>query len=299
MVDPSTATRTERLQALLQAGLAVASGLEVDQVLRRVVDAARTLTGARYSALGVLDDSGTELAEFITSGIDDEGHRLIGDLPRGRGILGVLIRDAQPLRLADLNEDPRSVGFPPGHPPMRSFLGVPVMAGGAVFGNLYLTERAEGEFTEEDEQVATLLAAQAGVAIQNARLYARMNEHAEALRRALGDLSSVSVINESILSGQPRERVLTVIAERVAESLGVRLVAVAVPTQTGRGRRMSPLRVPAMPTSSARRSRPTRQRKRCLLARRSVTIEDPEAATSSARGPRCSSRCCTAVMRWA
>src|SRR6185503_8681661 len=184
MVDPSTATRTERLQALVQAGLAVASGLELDEVLRRVVEAARTLTGARYSALGVLDDSGDELAEFITSGIDEEGRRLIGDLPRGRGILGAL------------TEDPRSVGFPPGHPPMRSFLGVPVMAGGAIFGNLYLTERAEGEFTEDDEQIATLLAAQAGVAIQNARLYARMNEHAEALRRALGDLSSVSVINE-------------------------------------------------------------------------------------------------------
>ncbi len=277
MVDPSTATRTERLQALLQAGLAVASGLEVDQVLRRVVDAARTLTGARYSALGVLDDSGTELAEFITSGIDDEGHRLIGDLPRGRGILGVLIRDAQPLRLADLNEDPRSVGFPPGHPPMRSFLGVPVMAGGAVFGNLYLTERAEGEFTEEDEQVATLLAAQAGVAIQNARLYARMNEHAEALRRALGDLSSVSVINESILSGQPRERVLTVIAERVAESLGVRLVAVAVPDADGSGStyvaaagagHADVVGTPVAPASTT---------ETVLLARRSVTIEDPEA----------------------
>ena len=185
MVDPSTAARTERLQALLEAGLAVASGLEVDEVLRRVVDAAQTLTGARYSALGVLNDSGSELAEFITSGIGDEERRLIGDLPRGRGILGVLIRDAKPLRLADLSEDPRSVGFPPNHPPMRSFLGVPVMAGGAVFGNLYLTEQAEGEFTEEDEQVVTLLAAQAGVAIQNARLYARMNEHAEALRRAL------------------------------------------------------------------------------------------------------------------
>ena len=128
---------------------------------------------------------------------------------------------------------PAAVGFPPGHPPMRSFLGVPVTAGGAVFGNLYLTERAEGEFTDEDEQIATLLAAQAGVAIQNARLYARMNEHAEALRRALSDLSSVSVINEAILSGQPRERVLTVIAERAAESLGVRLVAVAVADAAG------------------------------------------------------------------
>jgi signal transduction histidine kinase len=277
MVDPSTATRTERLQALVQAGLAVASGLELDEVLRRVVEAARTLTGARYSALGVLDDSGDELAEFITSGIDDEGRRLIGDLPRGRGILGALIQDAQPLRLADLTEDPRSVGFPPGHPPMRSFLGVPVMAGGAVFGNLYLTERAEGEFTDEDEQIATLLAAQAGVAIQNARLYARMNEHAEALRRALGDLSSVSVINESILSGQPRERVLTVIAERAAESLGVRLVAVAIPDAGGAGSTYVAAAgaghadVVDTPVASGSTTETV------FLARRSVTIEDPEA----------------------
>src|SRR6476659_5623655 len=172
MVDPSTATRTERLQALVQAGLAVASGLELDEVLRRVVEAARTLTGARYSALGVLDDSGDELAEFITSGIAEEGRRLIGDLPRGRGILGALIRDAQPLRLADLTEDPRSVGFPPGHPPMRSFLGVPVMLRGVAYGNLYLAEKAGGvDFTQEDEELLQLLAAQAAVAIENARLY--------------------------------------------------------------------------------------------------------------------------------
>ena len=160
---------------------------------------------------------------------------------------------------------------------MRSFLGVPVMAGGAVFGNLYLTERAEGEFTEEDEQVATLLAAQAGVAIQNARLYARMNEHAEALRRALSDLSSVSVINESILSGQPRERVLTVIAERAAESLGVRLVAVAVPDAAGADRPTLPQQVPDMPTSIGTPVAPDSTTETVLLARRSVTIEDPEA----------------------
>lgn len=224
-----TASRTERLHALLQAGLAVASGLDLDDVLVRVVESARTVTDARYSALGVLDDTGSELARFITSGIDDERRRAIGDLPRGRGILGVLIRDATPLRLANIADDPRSVGFPPNHPPMSSFLGVPVMAGGSVFGNLYLTERiGGGEFTEADEQVATLLAAQAGVAIQNARLYAQMNDHAEALRKALGDLSSASAINEAILSGRPREEVLTVIAQRAADSLGVRLVAVAV-----------------------------------------------------------------------
>ena len=164
----------------------------------------RALTGARYSALGVLDETGNQLSQFITSGIDDDQRRLIGALPRGRGILGVLIHDATPLRLADLGDDPRSVGFPPNHPPMHSFLGVPITAGGAVFGNLYLTERYEGEFTAEDEEIAILLAAHAGVAIQNARLYAQAHEHAEALRRALTDLSSVSEINEAILSGRPQ-----------------------------------------------------------------------------------------------
>ena len=184
----------------------MASGLQLDQVLLRLVEAGRALTGARYSALGVLDETGSGLSQFVTSGIDEGQRRLIGALPRGRGILGVLIHDAKPLRLTDLGEDPRSVGFPPHHPPMHSFLGVPVTAGGAVFGNLYLTERAEGEFTAEDEETATLLAAHAGVAIQNARLYARANEQAEALRRALTDLSSVSAINEAILSGRPRSR---------------------------------------------------------------------------------------------
>ena len=143
-VDDASAARAQRWQAMLEAGIAVASGLELDEVLRRLVQAGRELTGARYSALGVLDETGSELAQFITSGLDDEQRRLIGPLPRGRGILGVLIRDAKPLRLADLGDDPRSVGFPPHHPPMHSFLGVPVTAGGAVFGNLYLTERADG-----------------------------------------------------------------------------------------------------------------------------------------------------------
>jgi signal transduction histidine kinase len=228
-VDEPSIAGTERWQALLEAGIAVASGLELDEVLRRLVEAGRTLTGARYSALGVLDETGNELSQFITSGIGDDQRQLIGALPRGRGILGVLIHDATPLRLADLGDDPRSVGFPANHPPMHSFLGVPVTAGGAVFGNLYLTERAEGEFTAEDEEVATLLAAHAGVAVQNARLYAQANEHAEALRRAMTDLSSVSAINEAILSGWPQEQVLELIADRARDSLGLRLAAIAVP----------------------------------------------------------------------
>src|SRR5207248_6337316 len=130
------------------------------------------LTGARYAALGVLDATGARLERFLTTGIDPATHALIGDLPTGRGILGVLIRDAEPLRLHDLAEDPRSVGFPPGHPPMHSFLGVPIMMRGVAYGNLYLTEKQDGEdFNDEDAELVTLLAGQAAVAIENARLY--------------------------------------------------------------------------------------------------------------------------------
>jgi len=276
-VDESAIAGTERWQAVLEAGIAVASGLELDEVLRRLVEAGRALTGARYSALGVLDETGNELSQFITSGIDDEQRRLIGALPRGRGILGVLIHDATPLRLADLGDDPRSVGFPPNHPPMHSFLGVPITAGGAVFGNLYLTERDEGEFTAEDEEIATLLAAYAGVAIQNARLYAQAHEHAEALRRALTDLSSVSEINEAILSGRPQRQVLGLIADRARESLGARLIAIAIPNAdrsqstfvavAGDGRdHVLGSSVGADSTTGT-----------VLLARRALTIDDPDA----------------------
>ncbi|MGH3053805.1 MAG: GAF domain-containing protein, partial [Gaiellaceae bacterium] len=137
---------------MFAAGLAVSSELALDGLLRRFVETAAELTGARYAALGVIDASGSQLEQFITHGIDEDTYAAIGPLPRGRGILGVLIRDAKPLRLHDLAEDPRSVGFPPAHPPMRSFLGVPIMLRGVAYGNLYLTEKEAGEdFTEEDE----------------------------------------------------------------------------------------------------------------------------------------------------
>src|SRR5207247_8891068 len=137
----------------IDAGVAIAGGLDLDHILQRLVRTACDLTGARYCALGVLDESGRRLAQFITAGVSDEERSAIGDLPTGRGILGVLITDAQPLRLSEIADDPRSVGFPPNHPPMRSFLGVPVLAGGQVFGNLYLTEKEGGDFTEDDEHV--------------------------------------------------------------------------------------------------------------------------------------------------
>ena len=167
------------LRELLDAVLALGSDLDPPSMLRRIVEAAVGLVDARYGALGVLDDTGTRLAQFITVGIDDDTHRRIGDLPEGHGILGLLIVDAKPLRLPDLREHPDSFGFPPHHPPMRSFLGVPIRVRDEVFGNLYLTDKTTAEvFTDVDEELVVGLATAAGVAIENARLHARVQEFA-------------------------------------------------------------------------------------------------------------------------
>jgi signal transduction histidine kinase len=165
------------LRGLLDAVMAVSSGLDLSTTLQRIVDAAAALADARYAALGVLDPSRTALAEFITVGIDPQTRARIGDLPKGHGILGVLIVDPRPLRLPDLREHPDSYGFPPGHPPMRSFLGVPVMVRDEVFGNLYLCDKRSQEvFSDVDEELVVALAAAAGVAIDNARLHARVRD---------------------------------------------------------------------------------------------------------------------------
>jgi signal transduction histidine kinase len=165
-----------RLRGLLRANALVAGELSLPVVLRQIVGAARDLLGARYAALGVLGRDG-ELEQFVHAGMDDDLVAKIGELPRGRGILGLLISDPAPIRLASLSDHPAAAGFPPGHPPMGSFLGVPVRIGEDVFGNLYLTERiAGGEFTADDEQLAIALAAAAGAAIANARRYAESEQ---------------------------------------------------------------------------------------------------------------------------
>jgi signal transduction histidine kinase len=165
-----------RLRGLLRANALVAGELSLPVVLRQIVGAARELVGARYAALGVLGRDG-ELEQFVHAGMDDELAARIGELPRGRGILGLLIRKPVPLRLADLSGHPASAGFPPGHPPMTGFLGVPVRIGEEVFGHLYLTERSRGgEFTADDEQLAIALAAAAGAAIANARQFAEAEQ---------------------------------------------------------------------------------------------------------------------------
>jgi signal transduction histidine kinase len=171
----------DRRRALVEAGIAITSELSLDAVLQTLVRIAAELTDARYSALGVIDRTGRQLERFVTHGLDEAEREAIGDPPRGRGILGALIADTRPLRLDDLTRDPRAVGFPPNHPPMRSFLGVPVMTRGVAFGNLYLAEKQpSGPFTAEDEETVGVLAAQAAVAIENAGSVRR-----DALRRAV------------------------------------------------------------------------------------------------------------------
>ncbi len=157
--------------------MTVGADLDLPAMLQRIVEAARTLVGARYGALGVLDDDHRELSEFISVGIDQAAQDAIGDLPKGHGILGLLIREARPLRLPDLTLHPDSFGFPPHHPPMTSFLGVPIVLRDAVFGNLYLTEKISAEaFSDIDVELVVALAAAAAVAIENTRLHARMQE---------------------------------------------------------------------------------------------------------------------------
>ena len=162
----------ERFERLLAAGVAIFSRHDLDHVLQEVVDAAREVVGARYAALGVLGPDANSLVQFVTSGIDAELRARIGDTPQGRGLLGHVIREAKPIRTTDLNRHPQRYGFPPHHPPMTSFLGVPVKGRTGVFGNLYLTEKIGApEFVDEDEAIAVLLASQAAVAVENARLY--------------------------------------------------------------------------------------------------------------------------------
>ncbi len=210
-----------RLRGLLRANALVAGELSLPLVLRQIVGAARDLLDARYAALGVLGADGG-LEQFVHAGMDDEVVARIGDLPKGRGILGLLISEPVPIRLGDLSAHPTSAGFPPGHPPMASFLGVPVRIGEEVFGNLYLTERSGGgEFTAEDEELAIALAAAAGAAIANARRFTESEQRRRWLD-ASGDLVPL------LLSGaaaQPH----TLITQHAAAAAAADFAALAVP----------------------------------------------------------------------
>jgi signal transduction histidine kinase len=202
------------MASLLAAGRSLVSALDPQTVLDRILTTACEVTGARYAAIGILDERRTSLEQFLTHGIDEQTREAIGELPRGRGVLGALIRDPQPLRLDDVSQHPQSYGFPEGHPEMHGFLGVPIVLRGAVWGNLYLTEKQGGAFTEQDEEAAVILADWAATAIENARLF-QANEHRSAEQeRALRSLEATRDIATAVGSETGLERVLELIVKR-------------------------------------------------------------------------------------
>lgn len=221
----SVADRSESgtASALVEAGLILTSELSLPAVLQKIIDLACKVADARYGALGVLDPEGTKLEDFVTHGVTEAERRAIGALPEGHGILGVLITEERPMRLKRITDDDRHVGFPPHHPPMRSFLGVPIKVGSRAFGNLYLTEkRGADDFSEDDERAVVTLAAQAAIAIDNARLYQQARSHQNRLA-ALNDVA------RAILEGTDEVAVLSLIAGQARRLVGASMAAVTVP----------------------------------------------------------------------
>jgi two-component system, NarL family, sensor histidine kinase DevS len=221
----------DRMRGLLEAVVAMSSGLDLESTLRRIVETAVRLVDATYGALGVIGDSdegGKRLAEFIPVGLTEQQISQIDHWPEGRGLLGLLIEDSRPLRLADIAAHPASSGFPEGHPPMRSFLGVPVRVREEVFGNLYLTnKRGGGEFTDDDEVVLTALGAAAGVALENARLY-------DAARHSQRWIAASAEVTTALLSGADADEALASITTKARELSGADLAVLALPDEEGR-----------------------------------------------------------------
>jgi signal transduction histidine kinase len=202
------------VRRLLDVGRALTGELDQRVVLDRVLQTAQEITGARYAALGILNEQHTELAEFLTAGVGEATRRAIGDLPRGRGVLGALIDQPRPLRLTDVGQHPSSYGFPLGHPQMRGFLGVPVLIRGHVWGNLYLAEKLDGQFSESDEEAAVILAEWAGIAIENARLYETSERRRAEMEKACRGLQATHDVAIAIGSDVALEHVLELIAKR-------------------------------------------------------------------------------------
>lgn len=216
-----------QLRRLLDATLAIGSELSLNDVLQRIATTATELVGAQYGALGVLSPDGNQLSEFITVGIDEAARAQIGQLPKGHGILGLLIREPRPIRLPDLQEHPDSFGFPPNHPRMQSFLGVPIRVRGTVFGNLYLCDKVNGEaFNDIDEELAVSLGVAAGVAIDNARLHAAVAEFAlvEDRERIARDLHD-TVIQRLFACGLTLQSTIALIADAPARDRLTTVVA--------------------------------------------------------------------------
>jgi signal transduction histidine kinase len=205
----------QRLQRLIEAGRTLVSELDPEVLLERLLEVAAEITDAEYVALGILDPTKTSLERFVTRGIDEAGRERIGDLPRGRGVLGLLITDPKPIRVSNVNSHPESYGFPPGHPVMKTFLGVPVRIRGEAFGNLYLTEKVGGrDFTEEDEASIVILADWAAIAIDNARLYHAAEDRRLDLERAVRGLEVTTAIARAVGGETDIDRVLELIVKR-------------------------------------------------------------------------------------
>jgi signal transduction histidine kinase len=219
----------QRLERLLEVGRSLVEELDLELVLKRVLEAGRELTGARYAALGILDSRREELEQFLTVGIDESTRRALGDLPRGRGVLGVLIDDPRPLRLRSVGAHPQSYGFPVGHPPMESFLGVPVRIGGDVFGNLYLTDKQGAEeFDEADEQTLVALADWAAIAIANARRHGGVRGQRDELVRAVRAFETSEAIGRALAGETQLERVLELVVKRSRALVEARVMLLAL-----------------------------------------------------------------------
>lgn len=230
----STTLSPEDLQRLLEVGQSLVSDLDSENVLLRAIEVARDLTGAQYAAIGVLAPSGQSLERFITSGIDEEVQQRIGPLPQGRGVLGVLIRHPEALRLRDVGEHPDSYGFPQGHPPMGTFLGVPIRIRGTVYGNLYLTEKSGGaEFTDSDEEAVGILAGWAALAIDNARSYGSEQTRRAELERAVASLQATNDITKAIGGETDVQRVLELIVKRARALVQARTVLIMQVNEDG------------------------------------------------------------------
>jgi signal transduction histidine kinase len=218
--------REARLRQLVDANVAVGSENSLENVLQKTVDVAARLVAARYGALGVLDRSGAHLAQLVTTGIDEATRARIGEFPSGHGVLRILLRDARPVRVADVTKEPPFFGFPPGHPPMRSFLGVPIFVRGVVYGDLYLAEKEGGEFTEEDEELVTLLAAQTGITIERTQIH-------EATIRWFRRCEALEELTLAVLEERDVSRLLALAARRLGGLISARRVLISLPSPSG------------------------------------------------------------------
>jgi signal transduction histidine kinase len=220
------ADREQRLRHLAEASVVVGSEVSLEDVLQKTVETAAGLVAARYGALGVLDRTGSHLERLITTGIDKETRAEIGDLPGDHGVLRVLLREGRPARVADVTQQPHFMGFPPGHPPMRSFLGVPIFVRDVVYGDLYLAEKEGGEFTEDDQEIVTLLAAQTGITIEKVQIH-------EGLVHWLHQLEALNELTVGVLEERDLSRLLELVARRLRELIRARRVLISLPLASG------------------------------------------------------------------